>query len=94
MYKRNVRNRYNRSPYYNPLRIVLKNDDSVRVCFLDAQQLNKHIQDDQEAPPIIEKILLKFYDCPQKMKYFCKVSERFHERTETFQKYFHERFLK
>ena len=56
------------SPYCNPLRIVLKNDVSVRVC-LDAQQLNKHIEDDQEAPPIIEEIMQKFYDC----KYFSKI---------------------
>lgn len=48
------------SPYCNPLRIVIKNDNSVRVC-LDARFINEIIEDDHESPPLIHELLQKFY---------------------------------
>lgn len=47
------------SQYCNPLRIVKKDDGSVRVC-LDARLANKIIEDDHESPPLINEPLQKF----------------------------------
>lgn len=49
------------SQYCNPLRIVKKEDNSVRVC-LDARFLNKVIEDDQESPPLINELMQKYYE--------------------------------
>ena len=48
------------SQYCNPLRIVKKEDGSVRVC-LDGRFLNKMIEDDHESPPLINELLQKFH---------------------------------
>ena len=56
------------SPYCNPLRIVRKSDGTVRPC-LDARNLNKHIEDDHESPPIITDVMQIFYKC----KFFSKI---------------------
>lgn len=48
------------SQYCNPLRIVKKDDGSVRVC-LDARFVNKIIEDDHESPPLISELLQKFH---------------------------------
>lgn len=47
------------STFCNPLRIVKKEDGSVRIC-LDARQLNQNIEDDRESPPLISEILQKY----------------------------------
>ena len=47
------------SPYCNPLRIVVKNDKSVRLC-LDACYINEIIESDHESPPLINELLQKF----------------------------------
>lgn len=46
--------------YCNPLRIVIKNDGSVRVC-LDARFINSIIEDDHESPPLVSELLQKFF---------------------------------
>ncbi|XP_058791051.1 uncharacterized protein LOC131664179 [Phymastichus coffea] len=56
------------SQYCNPLRIVRKSDGAIRVC-LDARNLNKYLEDDHEAPPIITDIIQVFFKC----KYFFKI---------------------
>ena len=48
------------SPYCNPLRIVVKNDKTVRVC-LDARYVNEIIEFDHESPPLITELMQKFY---------------------------------
>lgn len=48
------------SEYYNPLRIVLKSNNKVRVC-LDARYINEIIEADQESPPLISEIMRKFH---------------------------------
>ena len=48
------------SPHCNPLRIVKKADGKIRVC-LDARNLNKFVDDDNEAPPLIADLMQKFY---------------------------------
>jgi len=48
------------SQYCNPLRIIKKQDGSVRVC-LDARWLNKVIEDDQESLPLINELIQKYY---------------------------------
>lgn len=48
------------SQYCNPIRIVIKNDDSVRIC-LDARFLNAIVESDHEAPPLISELMQKFY---------------------------------
>lgn len=50
------------SPYCNPLRIVRKSDNSLRIC-LDARFLNQFIEDDHECPPIIAELMQKFFEC-------------------------------
>lgn len=47
------------SPYCNPLRIVMKKKDEIRLC-LDARKLNENIEDDCESPPIIDELLQDF----------------------------------
>lgn len=44
------------SPYCNPVRVVRKHDGSVRLC-LDARELNKYLENDNEAPQLIEDLL-------------------------------------
>lgn len=56
------------SQYSNPLRIVKKEDDTVRVC-LDARFVNKIIEDDHESPPLINEVLQKFHGA----KWFTKL---------------------
>ena len=56
------------SPYCNPLRIVKRNENKVRV-YLDARLLNQYVEDDHESPPMIEELIQKFYKC----KYFSKI---------------------
>ena len=56
------------SPYCNPLRIVSKSNDDVRIC-LDARQLNSAVEDDHEAPPVIHELLQEFDKC----KFFSKI---------------------
>lgn len=48
------------SRYCNPLRIVMKEDKTVRVC-LDARFINRIIEDDHESPPLINESLQKFH---------------------------------
>ena len=48
------------SHFCNPLRIVGKEDGTVRVC-LDARLINKVIEDDQESPPLVNELLQKFH---------------------------------
>lgn len=48
------------SAYCNPLRIVIKSDNSVRVC-LDARYINEIIESDHESPPLINEIMQKFH---------------------------------
>ena len=48
------------SSYCNPLRIVVKNDKSVRVC-LDARYINEIIEAEHESPPLINELMQKFY---------------------------------
>lgn len=47
------------SKYCNPIRIVIKNDGTARVC-LDARYINNNIESDHEAPPLISELLQKF----------------------------------
>ncbi|XP_058809933.1 uncharacterized protein LOC131675104 [Phymastichus coffea] len=56
------------SQYCNPFRIVRKSDGAIRVC-LDARNLNKYLEEDHEAPPIITDIMQVFFKC----KYFSKI---------------------
>lgn len=56
------------SQYCNPLRIVTKEDGSVRVC-LDARFVNKIIEDDHQSPPLINELLQKFHGA----KWFSKL---------------------
>lgn len=44
------------SQYCNPLRVVKKANDDIRIC-LDARFLNKVIEDDHEAHPLIYELL-------------------------------------
>lgn len=44
----------------NPLRIVIKDDGSVRVC-LDARYVNAIIESDHESPPLISELIQKFH---------------------------------
>ena len=44
------------SPYLNPIRITVKANGKIRLC-LDARQLNKYLEADQEAPPLIDEII-------------------------------------
>ncbi|KAK9759146.1 Reverse transcriptase (RNA-dependent DNA polymerase) [Popillia japonica] len=53
------------SPYSNPIVVVTKKDNTVRIC-LDARRLNQSITPDQESPPMMEDLLRKFHG----MKYF------------------------
>ena len=48
------------SQYCNPLRIVKKDDGTVRVC-LDARLVNEIIEDDHESPPLMNELLQKFH---------------------------------
>ena len=50
--------RHSTSPYINPVAVVSKSDDSVRLC-LDAQRLNAKLYKDHESPPSIESIFQK-----------------------------------
>lgn len=47
------------SSYCNPLRVVIKKDNSVRVC-LDARFINEIIEPDNESPPSIDELMQKF----------------------------------
>lgn len=47
------------SKHCNPLRIVIKNDGTVRVC-LDARYVNNNIESDHETPLLICELLQKF----------------------------------
>lgn len=47
------------SPHCNPLRVVGKSDEDIRIC-LDARVLNSMIEDDREAPPIINEMLQEY----------------------------------
>lgn len=47
------------SPFCNPLRIVKKKDESLRLC-LDARFTNGIIDGDNESPPPINEIMQKF----------------------------------
>ena len=49
------------SSYCNPLRVVQKKDGKVRVC-LDARYLNEIMEDDHEAPPLINEFIQKHHD--------------------------------
>ena len=44
------------SPYCNPIRVVVKKNGDVRLC-LDARNLNKYIEPDNEKPPRIEDVI-------------------------------------
>lgn len=48
------------SHYCNPLRIVIKRDETVRVC-LDARCVNDIIESDHVSPPLISELMQKFY---------------------------------
>ena len=50
--------RRSKSPYINPLVIVIKKDRSVRPC-LDARKLNEKLIEDHEAPTGIEEVFSK-----------------------------------
>ena len=50
--------RHSTSPYINPVTVVSKNDDTVRLC-LDAQRLNAKLYKDHESPPRIESTFQK-----------------------------------
>lgn len=50
--------RRSRSPYINPVVIVIKKDGSVRIC-LDARELNKKLIDDHESPQGIAEVFQK-----------------------------------
>ena len=50
------------SPYCNPLRIVIKMDETIRIC-LDAKYLNQFVEDDHESPSIIADLMQKFFGC-------------------------------
>lgn len=43
------------SQYINPVRIVIKKDNSIRLC-LDARELNKRLKNDYESPPGLEEL--------------------------------------
>ena len=45
--------RHSTSPYINPVAVVSKSDDSVRL-YLDVQRLNAKLYKDHESPPSIE----------------------------------------
>lgn len=48
------------TPFCNPIRVVPKKDNSVRLC-LDARRLNKYLINDNEGPPPIESLLQKHH---------------------------------
>ena len=48
------------SSYCNPLRIVQKNDGTIRIC-LDARYINSIIESESESPPLIKDIVQKFH---------------------------------
>ena len=50
--------RHSTSPYINPVAVVPKSDNSVRMC-PDAQRLNAKLYKDHESPPSIESIFQK-----------------------------------
>ncbi|XP_046422345.1 uncharacterized protein LOC124180641 [Neodiprion fabricii] len=56
------------SPFCNPLRIVQKKDNRVRIC-LDARYLNDIIESDNESPSLIAEILQKYFG----VEYFSSV---------------------
>ena len=56
------------SPYCNPFRVVIKNNDDIRLC-LDTQHINQIIEDDHEAPPLITVLILKY----NRANYFTKI---------------------
>lgn len=47
--------RRSKSPYGNPLVVVIKKDDSVRLC-LDVKQLNKKLINDHESAQTIDEL--------------------------------------
>ena len=51
--------RHSTCPYINPVAVVCKSDDSVRLC-LDAQCLSAKLYKDHEWPPSIESIFQKW----------------------------------
>ena len=55
------------SQYCNPLRIVIKTDNTIRVC-LGAKFLNQFVEDDHETPPIMAELMQTFFGC-----YFSKL---------------------
>lgn len=59
MIKRNIIE-LSESKHCNPIRIVIKNDGSDRVC-LDAQYVNNNLESDHESPPLISELLQKFH---------------------------------
>lgn len=48
------------SQYCNPLRIILKKENQVRLC-LDARHVNDIIESDNESPPPINELLRKYH---------------------------------
>ena len=50
--------RKSNSNFINPVVIVAKSDESIRLC-LDARELNKRLEDDLECPPGVEEIFKK-----------------------------------
>ena len=48
------------SPYCNPLRIVVRSNNLVRVC-LDARYINEIIELNLESSPLISKLLQRFH---------------------------------
>lgn len=59
MLERNVIE-YSNSKHCNPICIVIKNDDTVRIS-LDARYVNNNIESDHETPPLIRELLQKFH---------------------------------
>lgn len=61
------------TPYISPVRVVIKKDNSVRIC-LDARRLNKQMEKDHECPRSIEEI---FKTCKlnssSELKYFSRL---------------------
>ena len=48
------------SPYCNPLRILVKKDNTVSIC-LDARFVNEIVESDHESPPLIQELMQKFH---------------------------------